>query len=325
MDKKNDMVVKIKRFLANDKVGAILIVVLMCVFLIIATDNFATGRNVLTLLKQSSFYLIVVMGVLCVFMGGGMDLSTGSTMGLSAILCAKCAQESVNAPLIVIWLVAIVVGVVVGGINGFLIGYLRLPAFIETLGMSTLLGGATLLITQGYSVNGLSDKFNAMGIGKIGKIPVPLIIAIIMCVIMWFVLKKMKYGRHLCATGGNEQAAIVSGINTRRVKMMSYILCSVFAAISGMILCARFQSGQLSIGAGYELDAISAAVIGGASMTGGAGSVIGVVFGTFVLTILSNGLDLMAVSAYWQDVVQGAVIILAILLDVARHKIKNSI
>ncbi len=326
MDKgKSDISVKIKKFLANDKTGAILIVAIMCVFLIIGTDNFATTRNIITLLRQSSFYLIVAMGVLCVFMGGGIDLSTGSTMCLSAILCATCAQETIDAPLFVIWLVAIAVGVVIGGINGFLIGYLKLPALIETLGMSTLLGGVTLLFTQGYSINNLSDRFNAIGIGKVGQIPVPVIIAVAMCVIMWFILKKTKYGRHLCATGGNEQAAIVSGINTKRVKMMSYILCSIFSSVSGMIICARFQSGQLSIGTGYELDAISAAVIGGASMTGGVGSVIGVTFGTFVLTILNNGLDLMAVNAYWQDAVQGIVIILAVMLDVARHNIKNSI
>ncbi|MCF0230377.1 MAG: ABC transporter permease [Parasporobacterium sp.] len=325
MENKKDFSMKIRKFLANDKVGAILIVVVMCLFLIITTEHFLTGRNIMTLLKQSSFYMIVVMGVLCVFMGGGMDLSTGATMCMSAIMTAMLAREELNLPIIVIILAAIVVGLVIGFINGFLIGYLNLPAFIETLGMSILLGGATLVITEGYSVNGLSEAFCNMGIGKILDIPIPVIVAVVMCIIMWFVLKKTRYGRHLAATGGNEQAAIVSGINTKRVKMFSYMLCSVFASIGGMLLCARFQSGQLSIGAGYELNAISAAVIGGASMTGGAGSVIGCVFGTFVLTILTNGLDILHVNAYWQNVVQGIVIIFAVLLDVIRHKIKDSI
>lgn len=323
LDQKESFGKKTLKILLSDKYGAMIIVILFAIILTIATKNFLTFGNITTLLRQSSFYIIVVLGILLVFMGGGIDLSVGGTMCLAGMGAAALAQNSVNIPLIVIIVVVIIIGAVIGALNGFLVGYLQMPAFIESLGMSILLGGLALVITRGKPINGLSTNFTKMGTGYLLKIPIPIWIAAFMCLIVWFILNKTKYGRHLTATGGNEQAAIVSGINVKKTRFFSYVLCGIFAAISGMVLCARFSSGQLSLGDGYNMNSIAAAVIGGASMLGGSGTVIGAIFGSLVLTVLTNGMDLLSINGYWQEFAQGLIIILAVLLDVARNKLKK--
>lgn len=312
---------KALRILISDKYGAMIIVILFVIILALSTSNFLTFGNITTLLRQSSFYVMVVLGLLLVFMGGGIDLSVGGIMCLAGLGSAALAQN--NAPIILIVIVAIIIGAVIGAINGALIGFLGMPAFIESLGMSILLGGLALIITKGYPINGLSTTFCKMGTGYFLEIPIPIWIAALMCLIVWFVLNKTKYGRHLTATGGNEMAAVVSGINVKTTRFLSYVFCGILAAISGMVLCARFSSGQLSLGDGYNMNAIAAAVIGGASMLGGSGTVFGVIFGSLVLTILSNGMDLLSINGYWQEFAQGLIIILAVLLDVARNKLKR--
>ena len=312
---------KLLKILLSDKYGALIIVILFAIILTVSTSTFLTFGNITSLLRQSSFYIIVVLGVLLVFMGGGIDLSVGGIMCLAGLGSAALAKNEM--PLILIIIVAIAIGAFIGAVNGILIGYLGMPAFIESLGMSILLGGLALIITRGYPINGLSTKFTKMGTGYFLEIPIPIWIAALMIVFVWFILNKTKYGRHLTATGGNEQAAVVSGINVKKTRFFSYVLCGILSAISGMVLCARFSSGLLRQKTGYEMNAIAAAVIGGASMLGGAGTVFGCTCGALVLTVLTNGMDLLSINGYWQNFAQGLIIILAVLLDVARNRLKK--
>lgn len=313
-----------KSLFTSDKYGSLIIVIVMCIIMVCSTDKFLTTRNMMSLLRQASFYIMAAVGTLCVFMCGGIDLSVGGTMGVAGLVCAMLAKEGSNIPIALVILMGMTVGAVIGAVNGFLIGYLRFPAFIATLGMSIMLGGLKLIMTSGYPINGLRPEFTIMGTGYLLGIPIPIYIMLMVCVVAWLYLSKTKAGRHLCATGGNEQAALVSGINTKRTKMTAYIICNIFAALSGIVLCARFSTGQLSLGSGYELDAIAGAVIGGASMMGGYGTVLGVFFGTLVISIMRNGMDLLAINAYWQEFAQGVIIILAVLLDIVRQRMKKN-
>lgn len=312
----------IKKILASDKYGALLIVVLMSIIMIFLSDSFLTKNNLMNLLRQASFYVMIACGMLIVFMSGEIDLSQGSIMCICGIVAAKMAHEGINVLVIIV--AAVAVGAVVGALNGWLIGYVGMPAFIVTLGMQMAVKGIVLIITGGYPVNNLEESFNKLGTAYILGIPAPIYFMVGICLLTWFILSKTKLGRHIVATGGNVQAAIVSGINTKKQKLLAFVIDGTFCAIAGVVLCARFSSGQLALGAGYEMYSIAGCVIGGVSMAGGVGTVLGTFFGTLVMSIMRNGMDLVSVNAYWQQFAQGAIIILAVLLDVFRRKMRNS-
>ncbi|WP_283674252.1 ABC transporter permease [Butyricicoccus sp. Marseille-Q5471] len=301
------------------KAGVLVILLIMCIILSIATDTFLSPRNLINVVRQIAFWAMIGLGAMCVIITTGIDLSPGSVAGVAGLLVAGAAQNP-DTPLVVMFLIAICVGVIFGAINGSLVAFGGIPPFIATLGTQITGRGIALLISNGRPVNGLSDKFVFLGAGSLGPVPMPIIFLAILSLITWYMLKYTKTGRHIFALGGNEQAAIVSGVKTKFVKLFVYIFASVLAAISGLVLTARVASGQPSLGDGYELQAIAGAVIGGTSLSGGAGTVYGVICGTLVIGVLNNGMDLLNVNGYWQKVAQGVIIIVAVLLDVLRKK-----
>ncbi|MBC5581872.1 ABC transporter permease [Anaerofilum sp. BX8] len=306
------------RLLTDEQTGAAIILAVVVLILALTADNFLSTRNLTNLLRYASFYVMVGVGVLVIFRSGAMDLSLGATMGMSGILAAMLAQRGM--PLWLILIETLVVGALIGAFNGYLVGYWGFPAFIATLGSKQVVRGLITVITGGYPVNGLSEEFTFLGAGSFLGIPVPIYVALAMMGITAYVLNKTVFGRHVCATGGNTQAALVSGINTRRIQMLAYVYGGCCAAIAGTVLTARITSGQVNTGDGFELDAIAGAIIGGAAMDGSGGTVTGVLCGILVIYAVKNGMTLLAVNAYWQQVVQGAIIIIAIFLDIIRKK-----
>jgi len=301
------------------KAGVLLILLLMIILLTIMTDTFMTYRNLINIVRQVTFYAIVGYGAMVTLIGGDFDLSPGSVIGLTSILSTMTitgTDRGIGIPL----LVAVAVGLAVGFVNGFLIAYCSMPAFIATLGTQTLVRGLALYIANGKPISNLSDKFTNIGGGTIGFLPIPVIILVVLGVITWYMMKYTRLGRHIYAIGGNAQAAIVSGVSAKRVKLFTYIFAGVMAAISGVILTARVASGNAALGETYEMKAITGCVIGGVSLNGGVGSIYGMICGILVVGVLTNGMDLMNVSGYMQKVAEGIIMIIAVLLDVVRAK-----
>ena len=310
-----------KTILTNESIGAFLI--WLCIVLILSVwkgDTFLTMRNAMNLGRYASFYVMVGLGVLMIFMSGGMDMSLGATMGMAGIVTAWLSKTGLPLPVVI--LAAIGVGLAIGGFNGYIIGYLQFPAFSATLGSKQLVRGIINIVTKGYPINELGESFVKMGTGSLLGIPTPIWIAGLIAVITWYTLNQTVFGRRVAATGGNEQAARVSGINTRRTRMLAYMYGGALAGIAGMVLTARMSVGQTATGEGFELEAIAGAIIGGASAEGGKGTVIGTIFGIMVIYTVKNGMSLLSINAYWQMAVQGAIILLAVFLDIMRRRQK---
>ena len=318
MKNKNTLGRRITAALTDERAGAVIILALVILILSFLAENFLSLRNIKNLLRYTAFYVMVGMGVLINLRSGNMDMSLGATMGLAGILSALLAQVGIG--LYAIIPVVILTGVVVGCLNGYLVGYWGFPAFIATLGMKQVVRGVITVITNGYPVNNLDKTYTNLGRGSALLIPIPIWIALAMMLITAWVLNKTVFGRHVCAVGGYASAALVSGIYVRKIRLLAYVYGGVCAAIAGSVLTARITSGQINTGDGFELDAIAGAIIGGASMDGSEGNVMGVVCGILVIYAVKNGMTLMAVNAYWQEVVQGLIVLLAIFLDILRKK-----
>ena len=251
---------------------------------------------------------------------GGMDLAVGSTVSLVSVLVAMTAHPD-SYPLIVPILVGMGMGTACGLFNGLFVAKLRIPPFIVTMSTMTIFAGIALLITKGTPVNGFSKAFNYIGGGKILGIPFPVFILATVVIISWFVLKKTSVGYHITSVGGNENAAKMAGINTARTKIFAYTFCGFMSGIGGILLTSRVQSGLANLGDGLEMKAIAAAVIGGASLAGGKGNVLYTIIGACIIGVINNGMDLLRVNMYWQDIVSGAVIVLAVLLDTLKNRL----
>ncbi len=301
------------------KAGILIILLIMVIGLSVGTDTFLTYRNLINVLRQITFYAMIGFGEMAIIITGGFDMSAGSIVGLTSVLTAMVAQNA-STPVIVIFLVAAMTGLAVGMFNGGMVAYVGVPPFIATMGSQIICRGLALLIADGRPINGLSDSFVWLGAGSIGLLPIPVIFMIISAIITWYLMKYTKTGRHIYAVGGNAQAALVSGIKTKRIKLFVFMFEGVLCAIAGMVLTARVSSGQPSLGEGFEMDAIAGAVIGGVSLSGGVGTIYGVVCGALVIGVLNNGMDLLNINGYWQQIAQGALIVLAVTLDILRQK-----
>lgn len=301
------------------KAGILIILLIMVIGLSVGTDTFLTYRNLINVLRQITFYAMIGFGEMAIIITGGFDMSAGSIVGLTSVLTAMVAQNA-STPVIVIFLVAAMIGLAVGMFNGGMVAYVGVPPFIATMGSQIICRGLALLIADGRPINGLSDSFVWLGAGSIGLLPIPVIFIIISAIITWYLMKYTKTGRHIYAVGGNAQAALVSGIKTKRIKLFVFMFEGVLCAIAGMVLTARVSSGQPSLGEGFEMDAIAGAVIGGVSLSGGVGTIYGVVCGALVIGVLNNGMDLLNINGYWQQIAQGALIVLAVTLDILRQK-----
>lgn len=298
--------------------GTLLGLIGLSIVLWIMTPYFLTVSNLLNVAQQISINAIIAVGMTFVIITAGIDLSVGSLVAFSGVVLASVLQAGVPLPIAI--LVGLGVGLFCGMINGLLITHGRLPPFISTLGMMSVARGAALLYTKGRPVSGFSENFRYLATGEIFHIPVPVIIMGVVYIIAHFVLNRTKLGRYAYAIGGNEEAAILSGINVKLYKTMVYALCGLLSGLAALILTARLNSAQPIAGNMYELDAIAATVIGGTSLMGGEGTVLGTLIGALIMGVLRNGLNLLGVSSFIQQIVIGSVIIIAVLMDMALKK-----
>lgn len=295
--------------------GTLLGLIVLVIVLWLATPHFLTVSNLLNVAQQTSINAIIAVGMTFVIISAGIDLSVGSVMAFAGVVLASALQAGMPPALAIA--VGLGVGFFSGLVNGLLITYGRLPPFISTLGMMSVARGAALLYTQGRPISGFSEPFRFLATGEIFYIPAPVMMMAAVYLAAHFLLTRTKLGRYTYAIGGNEEAAVLSGVNVKFHKTMVYGLCGLLSGLAAIILTARLNSAQPIAGIMYELDAIAATVIGGTSLMGGEGTIVGTLIGAFIMGVLRNGLNLLGVSSFIQQIVIGAVIILAVLIDMA--------
>lgn len=293
----------------------IALIILMAVITII-NSNFLTANNLLNLLLQVTSNALIAFGMTFVILTGGIDLSVGSILALSSALTAGLLGSGMPVTLAI--LISLILGCILGMMNGLLISYGKLAPFIVTLATMTIFRGATLVYTNGNPITkGLSDTFlfQFLGQGYIVGIPFPVIIMFIVFIVLYVLLHKTAFGKSVYAIGGNEKAAYISGVKLNKVKIIIYSISGIMASISGLIITSRLSSAQPTAGASYEMDAIAAVVLGGTSLSGGKGRILGTLIGALIIGVLNNGLNIIGISAFWQQVVKGVVILIAVLID----------
>lgn len=308
---------------------SLLALALMVVALGLASDKFLTVDNGLNVLRQISINLCVSIGMTMVILSGGIDLSVGSVLALSGAVAAGLLK---NGLVLSSWNVVLqftVVGAIVAGIlvglalgwfNGLVITRFRLPPFVATLGTLSIARGLTMLWTGGFPITGLGEEFGFLGTGHWLGVPMPVWISAALVGIFVVVTRRTRFGRYLYAVGGNERAAMLSGLGVKRIKLLVYTLGGGLAGVAGLLLTARLDAADPNVGIGYELDSIAAVVIGGTSLSGGRGSILGTVLGCLIIGVLNNGLVLLEVSPFWQQVIKGFVILVAVAIDRASRK-----
>ena len=286
------------------------------------SPNFFTLNNLFNILQQTSVNAIMAVGMTLVILTSGIDLSVGSLLALTGAVAASIVGLEVNA--LVAVAAALALGAAVGACTGVIVAKGKVQAFIATLVMMLLLRGATMVYTNGSQVNtgftDVADAFGWFGIGRPLGVPTPIWIMAMVFIAVWYILQHTRLGRYIYALGGNEAATRLSGISVDRVKIIVYSLCGLLAALAGVIEVARLSSAQPTAGTGYELDAIAAVVLGGTSLAGGKGRIVGTLIGALILGFLNNGLNLLGVSSYYQMIVKAVVILLAVLVDNKSNK-----
>lgn len=311
-----------KAFLARFR--SLLALALMVLALSLLSDRFLTPENGWNILRQISVNLCLSIGMTLVILSGGIDLSVGAILALAGAVSAGLLKNGLAVPGTDLLLQfttsgAILAGVLVGGAagwaNGFAITRFSLPPFVATLGMFSIARGLTMLWTGGFPITGLGAGFGQLGTGEFLGMPMPVWIMLALTAVFVVVTQRTRFGRHLYAVGGNERAARLTGLNVGRIKLAVYTLAGALAGVAGLIVTARLDSAQPNAGLGYELDSIAAVVIGGTSLAGGRGSLWGTVLGCLIIGVLNNGLFLLNVSPFWQQVIKGVVILLAVALD----------
>lgn len=309
---------KVKRFLADN--GALVGLVVICIALFIATPNFLTSGNLLNVGIQAAVIAILAFGMTFVIVTAGIDLSVGSMAALGAMATAFMFTQG-GVPGWLSLVIGLAVGALTGAASGVAVAYAKLPPFIATLAMLSIARGLTLVISDGKPIS-TPAAVNFLG-GSVGPIPVPIIMMTIAGIACAFILNKTVLGRTMYAIGGNPEAARLSGLPVKKVLVTVYALSGLFAGLAGLVLAGRLSSAQPTAGAGYELDAIAAVVIGGASLAGGVGSAFGTLIGALLLAVIRNGLNILNVSSFWQQVVIGLVIALAVGVDSLRKKVDD--
>lgn len=315
MNKNVDSAKKINIGKILGKYGVYIALLVLFIIMSIASSSFLNVTNLFNILKQNAVYGVLAVGMTFVIVTGGIDLSVGAVVAMAACFATKLAQEGAGVPVAGAIAIGVLAGILCGAFSGFFIAYANIPAFIATLATCTIVRGIVFVFTDGRPITGVSDAYKYIGRGAWGPVPVMVVIYLLFLLAGTFLLKYTKYGRHVFAIGGNKRAALVSGVNVKLTEFLVYVISGFCAAFAGLLLSSRIQTGQPAGGEGYELDAITAAVIGGASLSGGKGSVFGSFVGILVVGILTNGLDLLNVSSYYQQIIKGAIILLAVLAD----------
>lgn len=303
----------------NSKYFILYAVIALIIILTILSDSFLSLHNIINILRQSSMVAIIAVGVFFAIVSGGIDISVGSTVGLAGVIMAKSLVE-LNLPIFLGIIIGLAVGTFVGLINGLLVAKRNIPPFVATLGTMGAVRGLTYVLTNAYPVSGLPKGIDFIGRGYVGPIPVPIIIMLVVYVLAYIVAEHTRVGRFIFAIGGNEEAAHLSGIKIDKYRIFAYMTSGGLAALSGIILVSRLASGQPNAGLNYEFEAITSAVVGGTSLSGGKGTILGVLFGALFISILLNGMVLLNISSYYQQMLKGIVLILAVMVDVARNK-----
>lgn len=297
------------------KLGPLLGLLLIIIIISFMSPSFLTATNIFNVLRQVSISALIAFGMTFVILTGGIDLSVGSTLALTGAISAGLLAGGMDPFLAM--LIGLLLGAVLGAVNGFIIAKGKVAPFIATLATMTIYRGLTLVYTDGKPVSGLGDSltFQMFGKGYFLGIPVPVITMLIAFLVLYFILRKTTFGRRVYAIGGNEEASRLSGINVDRITIAVYSLTGMLAALSALILTSRLNSAQPTAGQSYELDAIAAVVLGGTSSTGGRGWIFGTLVGALIIGVLNNGLNLIGVSSFFQQVVKGVVILIAVLID----------
>ncbi|MER2262394.1 MAG: ribose ABC transporter permease [Psychrobacillus sp.] len=297
------------------KLGPLLGLILLVVIITILSPNFLTVNNLMNVLRQVSINALIAFGMTFVILTGGIDLSVGSILALTGAVTAGLLASGMDP--ILAMLIGLILGAVLGAINGIIISKGNVAPFIATLATMTIYRGLTLVYTEGRPISGLGDSvsFQMIGKGYFLGIPVPVVTMAAAFGVLYFILKKTTFGRRVYAVGGNEEASRLSGIKVGRIKIYVYALTGALAALASLILTSRLNSAQPTAGNMFELDAIAAVVLGGTSLTGGRGWIVGTLIGALIIGVLNNGLNLIGVSSFFQQVVKGAVILLAVLID----------
>lgn len=303
---------------ALDRFGLPLVFVLLCVALGFSSEYFMTWRNWMDILRQTSINGILAVGMTYVILTRGIDLSVGSILAFSGLCSAMVAVQGYG--LLAALSAGMFAGAVMGALNGFMVANLSIPPFVATLGMLSVGRGLTFILNDGSPVTDLPEAYLALGTGKLGPIGMPIVIFAIVALFFWLVLKYTTYGRYVYAVGGNEKSARTSGIGVRKVTFSVYVISGLLAGLAGIVLSARTTSALPQAGVSYELDAIAAVVIGGTSLSGGTGSIVGTLFGALLIGVINNGLNLLGVSSYYQQVAKGLIIVFAVLIDVWRKR-----
>ena len=313
------------------KSQSLIALLLLMIVLSIVTDKFLTAGNLWNVLRQISVNMCLSIGMTLVILTAGIDLSVGAVLGLSGAICAGLLKSGISIPAMDLWIgftvlgaiiAAIMVGTALGLFNGWVITRFSVPPFVATLSMLTVARGLTFLYTQGQPISDLGTNFEKIGTAWFLGVPVPVWISVLFILAFYVLTTKTSLGRFIYAIGGNEKAAQVSGVPIQKVKWIVYALSGAMAAIGGVLVTSRLNSAQPNAGINYELDAIAAIVIGGTSLSGGQGSVKGTIIGAILIGVLNNGLVLLNVSPFWQQVVKGLVILLAVIVDKMNQKAK---
>ena len=308
---------------------SLIALVLMVIAMSILSDNFLTADNGWNILRQISVNLCLSIGMTLIILSGGIDLSVGAILALAGAVAAGVLKNGIGIPMFDVLIQFTLAGAIVSGIavglaagwfNGFVITRFRLPPFVATLGMFSIARGLTMLWTGGFPVTGLGEGFAFIGTGALLGVPMPVWITAGFVAVFVLVTRKTRFGRYLYAVGGNERAAVLTGLRVKRIKIWVYTLGGGLAGVAGLLVTARLDSAQPNAGLGYELDSIAAVVIGGTSLSGGRGTVMGTVLGCLIIGVLNNGLFLLNVSPFWQQVIKGLVILAAVAIDKANAR-----
>ena len=304
--------------------GIVLVLFVEILVFSFAHPAFGTFSNAITILRQASIVGICSVGMLFVLITGGINLATGWTMSLSGMIASVIMVNMGLSPWIAV-LATFAAAIVVGLIMGLIIAGLKIAPFVVTMAFMNVLKGLCYLITDGKNVYGLPDSFNVIGQGYVGPIPIPVILMALAMFIGWFILQKTYFGRYFYAIGGNEEAALLSGIPVVKTKIATYIISNLYGAFAGLVMLGRIKTGSPVTGSGYEFDAIIACVLGGVSMAGGAGKIYHVLVGTLIVAIMNNAFVILQVSEYIQVILEGVILLFAIIYDVLQRRSEQKV
>lgn len=297
----------------------LLVVIFLCIVLSLISDRFLTADNAVNIIRQMSFNGILAIGMAFVIIGAGIDLSVGAIAAFTGVIFGFLST-TYNIPWGIALIAALMAGTLLGALNGVISAYLKIPSFIVTLGVQSLLRGVAMITTDGSPISRLNEGFIFIGMGSFLGVPIPIIIFVSLFIIAWICLNKTKLGRYVYASGDNSEAASVSGINVKRVSMITFAISGFMAAVFGLVQSARLMTVPPNLGIGAEMDAIAAVCVGGVSLYGGGGSLIGVLIGVAMMSIIRNGLTMLGISVWWQQVIVGAILIIAVFFSTRSSK-----